>query len=137
MEVRNYTNHPGTNTRGYGAALTYIRAQTAFGPGLNSFIFPHLFLELSKKNAFSIGARIWEEDLVIETGWDRYNRFESHQTHTLANMIVAGPYFRKNFRNLNIEIGLSTVLYKNVRNKSDNINMGFENSYFFNILGNL
>ncbi|MCD4762371.1 hypothetical protein K8R32_05460, partial [bacterium] len=24
VEVRNYTNHPGTSTRGYGAALTFV-----------------------------------------------------------------------------------------------------------------
>jgi hypothetical protein len=79
---RNYTNHPGTSQRGYGAALTYytMDKDTAIGffasPFINlSYHLPknkeggstHLFLEYAPEfHSF---------DTSITTGYDRWNTF--------------------------------------------------------------
>ncbi|MCD4761396.1 hypothetical protein K8R32_00365, partial [bacterium] len=99
VEVRNYTNHPGTSTRGYGAALTFAGTAVrglipAFSDDdLNflSIIFnftPKVFAEysLDKERQFRIGASLSYHQFNAINGWDRYNKYKIDKTKTLAHI---------------------------------------------------
>lgn len=98
VKLRNYTNHPGTSTRGYGAALTFAGTEVrglipAFNGDYNllSAIFnftPKVFAEysLDKNDKFRIGASLSYHQFNAINGWDRHNRYEIDKTKTLAHI---------------------------------------------------
>lgn len=96
LKERNYTNAPGTDKRGGDAALTYMTAHPSYGPDLNSFLRPSLFVELTRDiNSdvqLSVGSSFFYERLVAENGWDRNDDIETHDRYCLAEYIVATPH---------------------------------------------
>jgi len=98
VKVRNYTNHPGTSTRGYGAALTFVGTEVrglipSFNNDLDflSFIFnltPKVFAEycLDKERQFRLGASLSYHQFNAINGWDRYDSYEIDETKTLAHI---------------------------------------------------
>lgn len=90
---RNYTNAVGTETRGYGAALTYY----ALREGKNYYFInahPELSLQinvdLGSENSifkrFFLEYNMLKIPLYIETGWDRYDKLEKKTSHRIADM---------------------------------------------------
>ncbi|MBU2544911.1 hypothetical protein KKC65_00435 [Patescibacteria group bacterium] len=73
-QERNYTNAPGTEQRGYGAALTF------WTPGY-SRIIPGFRTEFHFENNWFVGAGFRKYDLEIITGYDRYDKLK-HRSHT-------------------------------------------------------
>ncbi|MFH1452191.1 MAG: hypothetical protein ABIF88_03395 [archaeon] len=90
---RNYTNAVGTSQRGRGAALTYYSIHTKSGPNWNSSLIPKIVggLELELSDSVTVGANysIWREDLVAETGYDRYDSLEHRSSFNLVDMTVS------------------------------------------------
>lgn len=84
--IRNYTNDPGTTTRGYGAALTYYMFNSD-GPRWHML---QPFLELgyyfNDDNKFLIGMNLKRRRLVLETGWDRYNAYENYENREIGTL---------------------------------------------------
>jgi hypothetical protein len=76
----NYTNAPGTEARGYGAALTFYKSYLlnlnvgVFGNGIFDLappsLFPKIVLEYSSTLPFLQG-------IYIKNGWDRYDSYET------------------------------------------------------------
>ena len=107
-EARNYTNAPGTNQRGNGAALTFSGISIQ-GPmtllGAKPivpffFVTPKIAFEfpLSKKNYYpriSIDASY--QLLTAINGWDRYNSNECNDFRTLAHVIPLGISYNIGF----------------------------------------
>jgi len=81
---RNYTNHPGTSQRGYGAALTYWTAdyRPLFIPGFKADV--EFSVDDSTNMIIGCGYRIY--DIVVQTGWDRYDKFEVRRNHSVAEL---------------------------------------------------
>ncbi len=91
IKKRNYTNASGTETRGYGAALTYYRLNKGSAHKWNAFT-PGLFLRLSRKISTESDFSLFVEysldfyNLHLETGWDRYNNLEIREIYKLADI---------------------------------------------------
>jgi len=81
---RNYTNAPGTDKRGYGAALTYLTPK--YGPLFIPGIKAELHIQTKEDFNFIIGGGYRRYDLEIERGWDRYNRLERYKDSSLAKI---------------------------------------------------
>lgn len=107
---RNYTSAPGTNTRGYGAALTYIKLNDV------SYTYGYFATFRAKvghvkkdskmfrdKNVYLFAGynKSWET-LSIKTGWDRYDKLERYKKFNVG-------YFTNN----QIEIGNELRDYNN------------------------
>ncbi len=92
FKERNYTNYPGTNQRGYGAALTYYKLNPRYLFKFNSWIRPEISSELevaiSKASKIKLGYKLYNEKLVGINGWDRYNGLEVNKRYTLTDMIL-------------------------------------------------
>lgn len=96
VELRNYTNHPGTSTRGYGAALTFVSTEIrGLVPKTDEdfidFIFnfsPKIFAEysLDKEGQFRLGANLSYHQYNALNGYDRYDDYEVKDTETLAHI---------------------------------------------------
>lgn len=101
LTVRNYTTDPGERTRGYGAALTYHQTYTALGEHWNTFFFPQLFTELEARLSDNIGLAVgftfWYEQLWVENGWDRYDRYQTRNAHRIADIFAGIPYLSLRF----------------------------------------
>jgi hypothetical protein len=70
---RNYTNHPDTETRGYGAALTFwCPGYEQLIPGFRS----ELHFQSEKDEDWFLGAGYRQYDLRIITGYDRYDKLD-------------------------------------------------------------
>jgi len=84
---RNYTNDPGSSTRGYGAALTFYNLEKdnfAFIPGVSTRISVPLGHQFTGFAEYSID---FLHQLFIRNGWDRYDKFETRKTYKLADLI--------------------------------------------------
>lgn len=91
---RNYTNAPGTDTRGEAAALTAYRVFTYYHKPDDN-LKPYLFSEAGFHKDFltlNLGYKIFKQGIIAENGWDRYNSFEKWNSHELAEYIVGSPY---------------------------------------------
>jgi hypothetical protein len=97
LNERNYTNHPGTNIRGEGAALTFYDVHPAFILNKNTFIKPQLFSEIEiavkDRGLIKLGYGLYSEKLVARNGWDRWNSLEVKERYPLANLLIGKPYF--------------------------------------------
>jgi len=80
---RNYTNHPDTEKRGYGAALTF------WSPGY-SLLIPGFRSELQFKNKdegfWFLGTGFRRYDFGIITGYDRYDSLSEHDFFELGKI---------------------------------------------------
>jgi hypothetical protein len=89
---RNYTNSVGSEKRGDGAALTYYSILPAYLDKWNSAIRPAILgeLELGSNPNRSLVLRylLYEERLMAETGWDRFNSQDANQRFELARYLV-------------------------------------------------
>ena len=92
---RNYTNNPGTDRRGYGAALTFVSTgvrglleieggETDTGSLLN--FTPKFIVEYKLGNGFNFGLSASYHRFVALRGWDRWNSFEIDDKETLAHI---------------------------------------------------
>lgn len=144
---RNYTNYPGTNQRGYGAALTYYNIHTQCGDESNTFFFPKLFLGLEAKisDSISLGlaSNVWREDLVAETGYDRYDSLEMNEVSNLVDMTIGSIAITLNFKNENgnglfMSAGIQKILDKNYSSVGEKADIEFtENPLLFSLGGSL
>jgi hypothetical protein len=94
IKERNYLNHPGTDTRGTGAALTYDQFKVSRNTGLNfgGIAEATLAFDLSRGyEVFFLGPfaeysfSILPQKFYFENGWDRYNTLEKKSTYELAS----------------------------------------------------
>ena len=75
---RNYTNYPGTSTRGVGAALTYYSVEECrvqYGP----------FAKISI-GIFSVEFSLAYCSVLAVSGWNRYDALKRRKTYTLFHM---------------------------------------------------
>lgn len=85
LNERNYTNAPGTDTRGYGAALTYYNV----GPtpvAAQLVIVPKVFGELSWKYIM-VRQQLLAYEKGINTGWDRNDGLQRKSSYTLGTAL--------------------------------------------------
>lgn len=120
---RNYTNHPGTDERGYGAALTYYSIKqnlSSFSLGLFSRLSCKIF-EVPKDSEFMPGTlnlfadysvSAFRETFDVENGWDRYDSFEVNEEYKLIE------YFLEH----NIKAGINFTI--RVTGKHEHMNLG-------------
>jgi hypothetical protein len=91
---RNYTNNVGSDERGYGAALTFVRLREggvipslgdgSFDPFLN--ITPRIKFEIAPfDDHFWFGTSISYFAVQAQNGWDRFDSDEVRETKTLAH----------------------------------------------------
>lgn len=95
---RNYSNNPGSSQRGYGAALTYEQLTYNYpGGSWNSFMRPFVFGELTfpvgTRGYIGFGAKVTQQSLKVQTGWDRNDSLETYQNYNAASYYTAMPYF--------------------------------------------
>lgn len=95
---RNYTNDPGSDTRGYGAALTFValeaRGVIPFGDWFLNYT-PQLELEYTLDEydkKFILGTSITYFKMQAVTGWDRYDELTPDKRYTLTHVIPLGLY---------------------------------------------
>ncbi len=87
---RNYTDDPGSDNRGYGAALTYNAPNITPIAILAQRV--DLRFPINDSWRMSLGAGYREYDLVIEKGWDRYDSFEVDEYVKIADIKETGYY---------------------------------------------
>lgn len=93
---RNYTNAPGTSLRGYGAALTFYQlVQDDFiilSPGISArasyCIVPRKLYETEKSIFVEYSASFLHRTFNFETGWDRWDSFETYKKYEMSADIV-------------------------------------------------
>ncbi len=99
---RNYLNNPGSDQRGEGAALTYIYAGTRYTPTWNTFFKPYVFADagfnITKHLSVRAGAKLFQEQIFLENGWDRYNSLETRDTFPLVDYTVLQPFVSLNLK---------------------------------------
>ena len=87
--------------RGYGTALTYYAVAPSLSLPhtvhyLKFCIKPYLFAEIrrrvSTKCLVGLGYRLYQENFVSRSGWDRYDSFKQFREYRLANLTVGMPY---------------------------------------------
>lgn len=85
---RNYLNHPGTDIRGEGAALTYYNfamgrenSSVCIVPGISVKGSIGKYVQL-----FTEYSADWYE-FFVQNGWDRYNRLEVKDAYKIAESI--------------------------------------------------
>lgn len=104
FEERNYMNSPGTDDRGYGAALTYVKVgQGGIVPPLGS-IFSDIFLNWSPRVKLEVapfggalknlwfGSSVSYYRIYAQNGWDRYDSLEVRDSYDLAHVIPVRVY---------------------------------------------
>jgi hypothetical protein len=92
---RNYTNNPGTSTRGYGAALTTY--STAISPivipQLSGEIFiPTNLILKNEEGHLLMGYSVRKYTFNMETGWDRYDMYEKNERFPVADILEHSVY---------------------------------------------
>ena len=134
---RNYTNYPGTDERGYGAALTYYKIlaknNSIYTPGISS----RALYSISKKRLGSwrrvTGINLFAEysfgwmfmPIYVETGWDRYDELEERKEHKLSarsleHMIKLGCEFvLEEVSSVRAYVGVR--LPQEIKNPGDNV----------------
>jgi hypothetical protein len=96
---RNYTNYPGTDIRGYDAALTYYSVQglsRKFSFGFFSRLSykvleictPKMYSPLSLNLFAEYSINPMTSTLKIENGWDRYDSYEIKDTYHLDTKFI-------------------------------------------------
>lgn len=91
IKRRNYTNAPGTEQKGEGAALTYYKLDKDWNHGLNA-LAPGLFVKLSKQFSEKSICCLFVEynisfyGLHLENGWDRYNHLKKWKIYKIADI---------------------------------------------------
>lgn len=93
MAERGYLgSSTGTDQRGTGTALTYIYAGYRYGPDWNTFLKPNLFANIgynfSKTTSLEAGVKVHQQELFLETGWDRYDKLDTKDTYGVAKYTV-------------------------------------------------
>jgi hypothetical protein len=98
LNERNYTNDPGTSTKGYGAALTYYIIKYSllnFGTDLE-LSYPLNFRDddafMSNRRRIIVGVNQKKFNMNLEDGWDRWNALERNGKVTLAHVIETSWY---------------------------------------------
>jgi hypothetical protein len=76
MVESNYTNHPGTSERGYGAALTYYEVEEG-GITLGAFVKA----SLSDKFYTEYCLGLSERGIFVANGWDRFDKLQQNQIY--------------------------------------------------------
>jgi hypothetical protein len=95
IKERNYTNAPGTNMRGYGAALTYYKLRysgLSYGGNLEAMIPLWRNKDGDYVHKLVLGGRMQVHPVQIETGWDRYDFLEVDKARPLAKLNERGAY---------------------------------------------
>ncbi|MGV8172239.1 MAG: hypothetical protein ACP5OA_06125 [Candidatus Woesearchaeota archaeon] len=92
---RNYTNHSGTSTRGYGAALTMYT--TAISPIVIPQLSGELFIPVNlilknEEGHLLMGYSVRKYTLNMETGWDRYDSYEKNERFPIADILENSVY---------------------------------------------
>jgi hypothetical protein len=116
---RNYTNKPGTDQRGYGAALTFA-GTTILGP-INSLtglkpivpgisIAPGIFVEAPiwckyEKTQLKLNLALSYQTLSAISGWDRYDKLQSYDTQVLAHLLPIDLALKLHFLRTDFEFG--------------------------------
>ncbi|MCL5018495.1 MAG: hypothetical protein M1416_01870 [Candidatus Pacearchaeota archaeon] len=93
VKERNYTNHPGTEDRSVGAALTYYGCNfESFPLSIGASTRASLAFDISEGNEIffikpfiEYSAMYSPSHFVIENGWDRYGGLETKDTFNLTN----------------------------------------------------
>jgi hypothetical protein len=104
---RNYMGDPGSESRGYGTALTYwgIKYGLLFIPGIKTDI--NIPIGNSKKDFFVIGGGIRQYKFQVENGWDRYNYLEKHQEYDIGKITEKSCYI--GYREREKDLGFSIL----------------------------
>ena len=155
MEERNYTNAPGTNKRGYGAALTFYQVIPTFGPPYltNAYLRPSLFSEIEakigKKTTLALGCTLHWQNFQIRNGWDRYDDLQTRERYDLAKLTVGGPYVSIKFYSkelayyigeklygggksyISIDVGITKILKKHLTEMGKSMELDFNDPAFF------
>jgi len=144
LKERNYTNHPGTNTKGEGAALTFYDVTSAFLANWNTFIKPQVFSEIEinipkRGELIKIGYGLYLEKLVARNGWDRWNALEVKEKYHLANLLIGKPYvsicaFSYNNKGMKISsegtLGFTYLVNKNIKEIAKGTQIDFNRGWF-------
>ncbi|MFA5070920.1 MAG: hypothetical protein WC511_00950 [Candidatus Pacearchaeota archaeon] len=98
IKERNYLNHPGTEERGYGAALTYYKMKSEstsdipFG-GLAEF---SLNFDLSDGHGLCLlnpfveySFLVIPKEFYFETGWDRHDSLEKRKSYKITPNLLS------------------------------------------------
>jgi hypothetical protein len=90
VNIRNYTNNPGTDARGYGAALTYWGADYSddFMHSFNA----DLRFSADKEGGFLVGVGFKKYGLDINQGWDRWNDLEEWKSTKVGDISETSVY---------------------------------------------
>lgn len=90
INERNYTNAPGTEMRGYGAALTYWTADYSdnFIQGINA----DLSLRILDEWNLILGGGYREYGIEIQRGWDRYDHLQKWKTDDIGDIEETSVY---------------------------------------------
>ncbi|MBW2990281.1 hypothetical protein KY348_01100 [Candidatus Woesearchaeota archaeon] len=147
MQERNYTNFPGTNTRGYGAALTFYQVRTSFVDlGLEDaffrpLVFSEIEVKLEEKTGLVLGYLAYPQNFHVRNGWDRYDNLQVKDEHELAKLIIGGPYVSIKFyhkedysekRNyVSIDVGFTSILKKQLTEIGKNMQLNFNDGSFY------
>jgi hypothetical protein len=76
MVEENYTNHPGTSERGYGAALTYYQVEEG-GITLSAFVKALFADRLYAEYCLGLS----ERGIFVANGWDRYDNYQRNNIY--------------------------------------------------------
>jgi len=88
---RNYTNYPGTETRGVGAALTYYKAE--YGDDIIPGIKAEVHLPVKDDFYLMLGAGYRKYNIDVIKGWDRWNALQRWKTEKLGEVEEKSIYF--------------------------------------------
>lgn len=101
---RNYMNAPGTDIRGYGAALTFVGVrQGGMIPSMDSQLAdfflnwtPRVRLEVAPFGGYLenlwVGTSVSYFTIDAENGWDRYDKLDVRETRTMLHVIPVRLY---------------------------------------------
>lgn len=117
FDERNYTNHPGTDQRGVGAALTFtgitilgpISSLTSVKPLPGFSLIPRVFIESPLGDA-TMHTSLGYQSLAAINGWDRYDDLECYQKEVLAHLVSLNIGIGSTLWGIDYEIGPSILL---------------------------
>lgn len=91
VQKRNYTNAPGTEQRGYGAALTFWSpGYEKFIPGFRSEV--HFKSKNGGTEEWFMGVGLRKYDVQIITGYDRWDRLDHRDHIGIGELLEASVY---------------------------------------------
>jgi hypothetical protein len=116
MEERNYTTAVGTDQRGNGAALTFVRItrRGIFAGSSDGFL--DLFTNLTPSatagihltHDWAIGANVNYQRLIACNGWDRYDKYEVNKRYSLLTLMPISIYLRRSGFSIGYTTAIST-----------------------------